>query len=46
MGGERPPRPAQPTLTDGLWALIQRCWDQEVRLRPKALEVLQILHGL
>ena len=46
VGGQRPPRPTHPTLTDGLWVLMQRCWDQEVHLRPNALEVLRILHGL
>lgn len=38
--GERPPRPTHPTLTDGLWALIQRCWDQGAHLRPRALRVV------
>ncbi|KAF9644747.1 kinase-like protein, partial [Thelephora ganbajun] len=41
--GERPPRPEHPAVTDGLWGLIQRCWDQEPRLRPEAAEVLQVL---
>ncbi|KAF9643026.1 kinase-like protein [Thelephora ganbajun] len=43
MGGERPPRPAHPTLTDNLWTLMQRCWDHNPRLRPEISEVLQIL---
>ena len=43
VGGERPSRPDHPALTDGLWTLTQRCWDQEVRRRP---QVSQILRGL
>ena len=43
VGGERPPRPTHPTLTDDLWALIQQCWDKDARLRPR---MLQILRGL
>ena len=43
VGGKRPPRPIHPTLTDRLWGLTRRCWDQEPRRRP---QVLQILCGL
>jgi len=45
MAGERPPRPTHPTLTDELWELIQRCWDQEPQSRPKILEVAQVLRS-
>ncbi|KAF9647762.1 kinase-like protein [Thelephora ganbajun] len=41
VGGERPPRPTDRTLTDRLWELIQRCWNQEAHLRPQALEILR-----
>lgn len=41
--GERPPRPTHPIITDDLWTLIQRCWDQDPRLRPDASEVLRAL---
>ena len=44
VGGERPPRPTDPTLTDGLWALTQRCWDQEAQLRPQALQLVRSLY--
>lgn len=37
--GERPSRPTHPGLTEGLWALIQRCWAQEVHLRPRTLRL-------
>jgi len=43
--GERPPRPTHPTLTDGLWQLMQRCWDQDRYNRPPILEVSKALHS-
>jgi len=43
MKGRRLPRPTHPTFTDDLWALVQRCWDQDPRSRPEAPEVLKIL---
>ena len=46
MEGERPPRPTHPGVTGQLWKLMQQCWDQNPCLRPKVLEVLQILHKL
>jgi len=46
VAGERLPRPTHSTFTDGLWELAQRCWDQDVHIRPKAPEVLWILHSL
>ena len=36
---KRPPRPTHPDLTDGLWTLVQRCWDQEPHSRPRALRM-------
>ena len=44
--GERPSRPAHPTFTGNWWALTQRCWDIDPRLRPEASEVLQTLYTL
>ena len=41
--GKRPAKPNHPTLTEDLWHLIQRCWDDDPDLRPEASEVLQIL---
>ena len=40
---KRPPRPRHPTFTEDLWKLTQRCWDQDLSLRPKIPEVLQVL---
>jgi hypothetical protein len=41
LKGDRPSRPENPSLTDDLWVLIQRCWDQDPPLRPEILEVSQ-----
>ena len=46
LTGKRPSRPAHPSCTDGLWALIQRCWDQEPQLRPEAPEVSRIFYSV
>ena len=46
IDGERPPRPAHPAFTSELWELMQRCWDRDPELRPKASEVLEVLAGL
>ena len=41
LRGDRPSRPEHPSCTDNLWALTQRCWDQDPHLRPEILEVSQ-----
>ena len=46
MRGERPPRPAHPDFTDEMWALMERCWNQDPHSRPDMSEVLQDLHSL
>jgi hypothetical protein len=40
LAGKRPERPAHSSLTDDLWDLNQRCWDQEALLRPIITEVV------
>jgi len=45
MKGDRPPRPTNPACSDKLWAMMQRCWDQEPHLRPEVSEVFQVLPG-
>jgi len=45
MAGERPPRPAHPQLTNRLWTLMQRCWNQDPLLRPEVSEVFKVLTG-
>ena len=46
IGGDRPSRPIHSDLTDELWKLIQRCWDQEADQRPRALRVSCSLYDL
>ena len=46
VGGERPSRPTHPALTDKLWTLTQRCWDQDVRRRPNTLWISCSLYVL
>jgi len=43
MQGDRPPRPKNLALTDGLWKLMQRCWDQDRHNRPRMSEVSRAL---
>ena len=44
--GDRPPRPVHSSCTDGLWALTQRCWDQDPGMRPDILEVSQTFSSI
>jgi hypothetical protein len=43
MQGGRPPRPTHPALTENLWTLMQRCWDNGPHLRPEISEALRVL---
>ena len=45
IAGKRPPRPAHHQLTNQLWTLMQRCWDQDPHLRPEVSEVFRVLCG-
>lgn len=45
LAGIRPERPKHLSLTDELWDLNQRCWDQEPLLRPGISEVVRHLRG-
>ena len=45
MDGRRPPRPDHPQLTDHLWVLMQRCWDQNPLSRPEISEVFKSFRG-
>ena len=40
LSGERPERPNDPVLTNGLWNLTQRCLDRNPQLRPDITEVV------
>ena len=44
ISGGRPPRPMHSGLTDGLWELMNKCWDQDRHNRPRMLEVLLALN--
>ena len=44
VSGDRPSRPTHSGLTDELWKVIQRCWDQEAQKRPNALEISRSLY--
>ena len=46
LRGDRPARPEHASCTDDLWALIQRCWDQDPDSRPEILEVSQTFSSI
>lgn len=41
--GDRPPRPSHPELSDKLWEMIERCWDNDPLSRPPIKTVVDIL---
>ena len=44
--GVRPPKPENASaigFSDSLWSLVERCWDGEMKLRPKIAEVVSQL---
>ena len=45
LSGKRPQRPTRAELTDGLWKLMNRCWNKDRHNRPLMLEVLLALHS-
>ena len=45
LSGERPERPKDPILTDGLWNLTQRCLDQNPQQRPVISELVGYLQS-
>ncbi|KAJ7126731.1 kinase-like domain-containing protein [Mycena epipterygia] len=44
VGGHRPSRP-ELTLADGLWTLLQDCWEQASNKRPTIAQIVQRLVG-
>ncbi|KAJ7883476.1 kinase-like domain-containing protein [Mycena olivaceomarginata] len=45
--GHRPPRPiscSAPAL-DGLWELMQKCWEEDTKMRPKTSDIVDCLAG-
>ena len=45
MGGELPGRPQGAWFTDGLWEMLERCWNHQPRDRPGLKALLQYLEG-
>ena len=43
MEGERPDRPQERDLTDSVWDMTERCWQEDPVFRPKIKEVVAIL---
>ena len=43
MNGIRPDRPTHPSLTEPLWSLIRKCWNQMAKGRPKIGDVIKEL---
>lgn len=46
LSGKRPERPSHPSLTDELWNLIQRCWEQDPQRRPGISDVARHLKSI
>jgi len=40
LSGNRPARPTHPSLTNNLWKMIERCWNQNLKKRPRISEVV------
>lgn len=43
LSGQRPDRPKNPNLTDGLWELTERCWEGDPLRRPESSEIVSQL---
>ncbi|KAJ7878757.1 kinase-like domain-containing protein [Mycena olivaceomarginata] len=45
LGGHRPSRPlsCSATALDGLWELMQKCWEERAQMRPTATEIVERL---
>ncbi|KAJ7810950.1 kinase-like domain-containing protein, partial [Mycena olivaceomarginata] len=47
LAGDRPSRPmsCSAAALDGLWALMQKCWEHDAQMRPTAAEIVEQLEG-
>jgi hypothetical protein len=45
LSGNRPTRPAHPDLTDDLWEVTKRCWNEDPQCRPDIMEVILCLRN-
>jgi len=43
LSGDRPTRPTHPSLTNDLWGMTERCWNQDPQHRPDISEVVRCL---
>ena len=43
MEGERPNRPQEQDLTDPVWEMTERCWQEDPVLRPRMKEAVAVL---
>ena len=43
IAGERPDHPQELSLTDGVWDMTLRCWDEDPVKRPTMIRVVGIL---
>ena len=41
--GEQPPRPNHPSLSDGAWDMIQRCWGRDALKRPRMKDITKYM---
>ncbi|KAK7036564.1 hypothetical protein VNI00_011497 [Paramarasmius palmivorus] len=46
MNGQRPLRPGDGWCPDNIWKMVQRCWSQDPKKRPDAIELEQFLYRL
>ena len=43
---ESPARPTHPAVIDPVWELMERCWSEDPRARPTAMQVLESIINL
>jgi len=46
LSGKRPARPTDESLTDALWEMVKRCWNDDPKSRPGISEVVDCLEAL
>lgn len=46
LAGRRPERPTHPNLTEDVWDLTQRCWNQNPKQRPEISEIIFCLQSI
>ena len=46
LSGNRPSRPTHPDVTNDLWRIVERCWDQDPQRRPDVSDVILCLRNV